>query len=308
MEKSYAMDTIRHYTEQVKDAFVDAGRAISEKPSKLLAVLGVAGTLAFGSCDVNGSDPGKDPVYNTAPEIELLGDNPYNTVVGDPFFEQGYSATDLEDGDLTGYVQTSSNDNQNEPGTYAKSYSVEDEGGKTASAQRTINRTVETSELESLLNTPTIMSDGNGGNLTVKEAAESLGFNLYRGTNDNVEDNIEGSYLASGSGTDNLGTPYSYSDVSEEFSNQNGFSIDRENLDGNFDNIPLTGFDEDKLGIIHGWDYTDDNPGDDRVVLSNMEQLPNGDLSVDRLDLSLFDDVAGKEWLRFSETFVKQDP
>jgi hypothetical protein len=101
------------------------------------------------------------------------------------------------------------------------------------------------------------------------------------------------------------GSSSSYSNVSEVFSNQSGFSVDRNYVSiFDIDNAVLTGFDDNKVGIIHLWDTV--AGGDfERMVLSNMEQLPNGDLQVDRLELFL-DSGETRLWERYTETLEKQ--
>lgn len=67
-----------------------------------------------------------------APEITLKGSPDTFTLPGTPYQEEGYSATDLRDGDLTDKVQHEEKDGK----VY---YSVADRAGNTAEAVRTIN-------------------------------------------------------------------------------------------------------------------------------------------------------------------------
>ena len=131
-------------------------------------------------------------------------------------------------------------------------------------------------------------------------------FELPRGTNDNIVDNIVGDYIVTGSvGIDNLGNPQGANGLSVVFSNQNGFSINKLLASYyEFDNSVLTGFSENKVGIVHNWDYAgDSNP--ERIVFSNITILENGNLQVDRLELFSSID-SGRQWERYTETLEKQ--
>ncbi len=79
---------------------------------------------------------------NTAPTIALIGNSPMEITAGTSFVEPGVTANDLEDGSIpfpsskivvTGSVDT------NTVGTYTLTYTVTDNGGLTASIQRTVN-------------------------------------------------------------------------------------------------------------------------------------------------------------------------
>ncbi len=81
---------------------------------------------------VNVSSSGK-------PTITLLGDNPMNLIVGDTYDEPGATATDPEDGDLTGSIVISGTVNTSVAGTYGVLYQVTDSDTNTASTTRTVN-------------------------------------------------------------------------------------------------------------------------------------------------------------------------
>ena len=68
-------------------------------------------------------------VDTTAPVITLLGENPLVLVVGTPYVEPGYTATDNYDGDITTNVVVSGSVNHDVPGTYTLTYNVSDLGG-----------------------------------------------------------------------------------------------------------------------------------------------------------------------------------
>ncbi|WP_102026495.1 immune inhibitor A domain-containing protein [Salirhabdus sp. Marseille-P4669] len=84
------------------------------------------GTLAFS-------------VDNTAPVIEVLGDNPLEVEVGSQFEDPGVTATDNVDGDVTSSVVTVSDVDVDTVGEYTVTYSVVDSLGNEAVATRTVN-------------------------------------------------------------------------------------------------------------------------------------------------------------------------
>lgn len=76
-----------------------------------------------------------DPV---APEITLLGENPMTIKVGEGYVEPGYKANDACDGDLTEKVLAAGMVSKYAAGTYTISYTVTDEAGNVAIAERTV--------------------------------------------------------------------------------------------------------------------------------------------------------------------------
>lgn len=80
----------------------------------------------------------KDCATNTPPTITLIGDNPFNIIVGNTFTDPGATATDTEDGDLTSKIISTSTVDTAVVGTYKVDYSVTDSGGLSASTTRTV--------------------------------------------------------------------------------------------------------------------------------------------------------------------------
>ena len=80
----------------------------------------------------------KDVVTNTPPLISLIGQNPANITVGQPWVEPGATSTDKEDGDLTNKIVITGQVNINVPGTYTLTYTVTDSGGLSASTTRSV--------------------------------------------------------------------------------------------------------------------------------------------------------------------------
>jgi hypothetical protein len=78
------------------------------------------------------------PPANTPPTITLIGANPLNITVGDIFADPGATAADLEDGNITSSISTTTNVNTSVAGSYTISYSVTDSGGLSTSTTRTV--------------------------------------------------------------------------------------------------------------------------------------------------------------------------
>jgi|GEM_PF-3287199 len=78
-------------------------------------------------------------VDGTAPVITITGSNPVTVVVGTGYTDEGATAADNVDGDVSGSIVT---DNQVDPdtvGSYAVTYTVSDSAGNQAMAIRTVN-------------------------------------------------------------------------------------------------------------------------------------------------------------------------
>lgn len=71
-------------------------------------------------------------VDTTAPDILLTGDATINLNQGDAYSEQGATASDLVDGDVTGSIVINSNVNTAVKGTYQVTYNVSDAAGNAA--------------------------------------------------------------------------------------------------------------------------------------------------------------------------------
>jgi hypothetical protein len=73
-----------------------------------------------------------------APVIKLIGEPTLTLPAGAEYIEEGATATDDIDGDLTGSIQTSGTINTTVVGTYSITYTVSDRAGNKGSAVRTI--------------------------------------------------------------------------------------------------------------------------------------------------------------------------
>lgn len=72
------------------------------------------------------------------PELTLSGDSTVQMDMGTEYAEPGYSATDNGDGEVTDKVTVSGNLDTSYPGTYVLTYTVADQAGNVATAQRTV--------------------------------------------------------------------------------------------------------------------------------------------------------------------------
>lgn len=80
---------------------------------------------------------------NTPPVITLLGNNPVNIFVGDLFTDPGATAQDLEDGDITSKIATTSNVNTGAVGSYTIAYNVKDSKDLSATEVKRIVNVIE---------------------------------------------------------------------------------------------------------------------------------------------------------------------
>jgi len=73
------------------------------------------------------------------PVITVIGNNPISCCIGIDYLDQGATAFDDEDGDITDKINTTYNVDKDQIGTYTVVYTVEDEAGNSATATRTVN-------------------------------------------------------------------------------------------------------------------------------------------------------------------------
>ncbi len=72
------------------------------------------------------------------PEITLNGDPTVTIQQGDPYADEGATASDLEDGDLTDQIVVTNPVNSATPGTYTVTYTATDSAGNAGTAERTV--------------------------------------------------------------------------------------------------------------------------------------------------------------------------
>src|SRR5690625_1544687 len=83
-------------------------------------------------------EPVEDPDIE-APVITLIGDNPLEIEVGELYEEQGATAEDNRDGDVTDHIDITGDVNTAENGEYIVTYTVVDEAGNEATITRTVH-------------------------------------------------------------------------------------------------------------------------------------------------------------------------
>lgn len=83
-------------------------------------------------------------VQDTTKPVITLNGGTVNLNVGDAYTEQGATATDIVDGDLTASFITAGSVNTAAPGAYTITYNVTDSHGNTAT---TVSRTVNVSDV-----------------------------------------------------------------------------------------------------------------------------------------------------------------
>ncbi len=99
---------------------------------------------------------------NQKPLIELKGKNVVNLKVNEKYIEEGYTATDNCDGDITEKVIVKSNVNTSKAGTYTIKYSIKDNNGNEYSVSRTvIVKKVVTIDNNTNVNNPTNNTNNN---------------------------------------------------------------------------------------------------------------------------------------------------
>lgn len=75
---------------------------------------------------------------NSKPFISLKGKDKISSLFGKDFVEPGFSASDVEDGDLTSSVVVTNDINKTKAGEYTVTYTVKDHRGASTSVSRTV--------------------------------------------------------------------------------------------------------------------------------------------------------------------------
>ena len=173
-----------------------------------MILLGAA-SLFFSSC--------KKDEDTDAPVITLLGDNPYIiNSIGGSFAEQGYTASDNEDGDVTARVVVDASElDENTKGTYDVHYSVTDDAGNAADVHREVivknSADIYAGTYATLIQCPGL-ADYNytetiGTSSTIDNRIIFGKFGNYAGAENKVYANISGSNVSMPAQTYNVGAP-----------------------------------------------------------------------------------------------------
>jgi peptidoglycan hydrolase-like protein with peptidoglycan-binding domain len=121
---------------------------------------------------------GTEDFDTTAPVITITGSNPATVKKGKVYTDQGATAEDANDGDVTSSIQSTSTVNTAVPGTYTVVYSAHDASDNYAYATRTV--TVQNSSNSSG------GGGGGGGGGKVKITAEIIALAKVLGTTPNL--------------------------------------------------------------------------------------------------------------------------
>ena len=119
---------------------VDPAPAVGCEPASPAALLYGLTQVSCAATDAAGNRAACSfgvTVVDLPPVLSLRGAPALTLECGEPFVEPGYEASDLRDGDLSGRVLVTS-DLVPAPGSHTVSYSVRDQAGSAASAQRAV--------------------------------------------------------------------------------------------------------------------------------------------------------------------------
>ena len=150
-------------------------------------------TLTYSVSDAAGNNASATRTVNviadtTAPVITLNGASTITLELGQVYTEQGATATDNVDGNLTSSIVTTGTVNVNVAGTYTVTYSVSDAAGNNASAIRTVTVNPDTTAPVIILNGASTI------NLNVGEAYNEQGATAT----DNIDGNLTSSIVTTG--------------------------------------------------------------------------------------------------------------
>ena len=137
-----------------------------------------------------------DSSNNTSPVITLTGSASINHLVNTTYTDQGATANDNYDGDLTSNIVIVNNVNENTLGTYTVTYNVSDSSSNAATeVTRTVNVinntsvTINIHQGWNLVSLP-IVSANNTNYLTLFPDAEIYTLFSYNGSNYQLETNL----------------------------------------------------------------------------------------------------------------------
>ena len=294
----------------IKDAYnyVENGvKNVGQATLRGLAAVVLGCLSVLPGCDCNPVVPPIDPPVDiTAPTITYTGPSEIVKPLGDaiPSIVEYIAVSDDTDPNPTYTISEpdfdSDGDGREEIADGFYEITGRDASGNESVLLVPARTAYESGGLENFLNTPTIMEDGLGGYLTVKQAAESLGHYRHQGTN---PVNIEGEYLSSGDWINSLGSGTSFSDVYSAFSNQSELNVDVVRGSYDYPNSIITG-NGDNFSVYFFQDIGDDGTND-RAYIYVAKKLPSGVLESDTL--ALFVDEAksfGRDWIKYDEEYV----
>jgi polygalacturonase len=127
------------------DVAVDKTNTVAgNKLSDLSVLAGIVKTIVpriidIPNIDISHPNPGGNPSSDkTPPSITLKGSSTYILTVGTAWTDEGATAKDTVDGDLTDQIKTTGSVDVNTPGDYKITYTVTDKAGNITNVTRTI--------------------------------------------------------------------------------------------------------------------------------------------------------------------------
>lgn len=133
------------------------------------------------------------------PTITVIGANPVTLAVGSgPYIDEGATAFDNEDGDLSGVIVTTNNVNTAVVGTYHVNYSVTDSANQTVNASRTVHVVDTTAPIITVLGANPLHVQQGSGPYSDPGATAS----------DNYDGDLTGSIVKTGSVNTNVAGDY----------------------------------------------------------------------------------------------------
>lgn len=130
-----------------------------------LTAVAVASSLMFSGC--------KGDEDTTPPVITLVGSEHVDVVLNDTYTDEGATAEDDEDGDLTASITTDNPVDPDVAATYTVTYSVSDAAGNPASESRTVVVYNESEDLEGTYDASEGCSSSGSNTYTVEISASS---------------------------------------------------------------------------------------------------------------------------------------
>lgn len=141
LENGGTIDSEVQTAAKICDGYVLASKDKVEKYFSFIKCGDLFETYGYESSDDNKVTTTKKKVVkdNTKPDILLVGEKEISIKVGEKYNEQGATATDNVDGDITSQIKITGNVNVNIPGKYTLVYSVSDAAGNKNEAKRIIS-------------------------------------------------------------------------------------------------------------------------------------------------------------------------
>jgi PGF-pre-PGF domain-containing protein len=153
--------------------------------------------IVTGALSVSGAKPKKVtvPVVDATPVITITGSNPATINVGNTYIDEGATATDNVDGDITANITSTNNVDTSVAGTYSVTYDVSNSAGN-AAIQKV--RTVHVNAVAPIDTTKPIITITGSNPATINVG------NTYIDAGATATDNVDGDITANITSTNNV--------------------------------------------------------------------------------------------------------